>query len=1130
MPAHGSISVTLLNNATVNGTQIAAQADITCTDGYQLNPASGVGSTYTMLCKKKGAVAAWSPLALPNNAIPNCDARKCDVLTAPTNGRVVYTNFDSQGKPLYPSAAIYTCNEKYVLDGLTDAVKHCLTTGKWDSSVVPKCVAVACPTLVVPVNGYIASVSADGKTVTWGCNAGYALNWPYGGSGTTSTCSVTGILAEWNAFPQCLPRTCGSVPNAGNLVIQYTNNQLYPSDALFSCPEGNVLEPAEAGSAACAFAAPGSSVNTWVGAIPTCVAVPCPALHKVANGGDWQYTDVNVGNVKSEATVACDPGYSMTGPATLECISKGSVFTWSADAPKCTPMACLSNPTALTDGVVSVTNNGYYPSSAIFTCNDGFILSDVLKEVSDCELDVNGVPRFPTNNPTCEAVACPGLSNPFNGFVSTAPDGSVAVFECYDNYELYPSPNIPGSQMVYACQKKGTTAAWVPVDPKDPKNFPKCLGKVCPSLPFNVQSPLEVSYSNNGVNEAGPRYPSVAVFSCSGDGYVLTGPRSSTCYFDSNSGQLEWSFLTAYPNCEAVPLPGLAMPEHAASLTVNDMTATITCDPGYFEYTPNGTDTGKTSFNVTARFVGSVAYWDNQSSCKAKKCPELNPSGSLTVTYASVTVTYTNDRVYPSTAIFNCDDGYYLSPAASQSVNCLDTYQWDSSVTIPACYGIPCGPLQTPAFGEIFTTAIDATLGPYAVLYSIVCNEGYEASGPTFFACANPGANVSLSNYNYGGGVVFLDPTGNAIATKSTTHCQPLSCGTPAAVANAVVDVSNAGNYPSSATYTCKVGYVLKNSSAKTARCVTTSPTAVAWNWTTTAPECIAAAVNPYPPPSNGWVDIQIDPDNAIPPNATVYCNDGYGVYLGSSGPSSSYTVVANFSGSSYVWGAIEDQPYCKGLSCDTSKTVSNAVVTFSNNGVYPSNAYIQCKVGYVLSDTRKGVAQCMTDGGIQSNDLGWRFNGAEFSDLLPEDIDFPTCVALSCSVPAAPVNGFVTYGTDANGKTTLKVACNEPYGLSLNGVSYDSIATADYTCSSGEWAPALQNQFPVCLAPDCGDPQSFAVMTTFVTNFNKYPAFGVYKCDATQQIAYYGRIQCTSDGPYAASWKLDPLGNPGCV
>jgi hypothetical protein len=71
------------------------------------------------------------------------------------------------------------------------------------------CAAVACPTLVVPDNGYIDSVSSDGRTVTWACNSGYELKWPNGGSGNTSLCNVTGIRAEWNDFPQCLRKSSG---------------------------------------------------------------------------------------------------------------------------------------------------------------------------------------------------------------------------------------------------------------------------------------------------------------------------------------------------------------------------------------------------------------------------------------------------------------------------------------------------------------------------------------------------------------------------------------------------------------------------------------------------------------------------------------------------------------------------------------------------------------------------------------------------------------------------------------------------------------------------------------------------------------------------------------------------------
>ncbi len=66
------------------------------------------------------------------------------------------------------------------------------------------------------------------------------------------------------------------------------------------------------------------------------------------------------------------------------------------------------------------------------------------------------------------------------------------------------------------------------------------------------------------------------------------------------------------------------------------------------------------------------------------------PCGDLKFPYdPTVTVQYTNDQNFPSTAIFSCPDGYVLSPPA-QSTKCVYDYTIDGTAWIepaspPSC-------------------------------------------------------------------------------------------------------------------------------------------------------------------------------------------------------------------------------------------------------------------------------------------------------------------------------------------------------------------------------------------------------------------------------------------------------------
>ncbi len=61
--------------------------------------------------------------------------------------------------------------------------------------------------------------------------------------------------------------------------------------------------------------------------------------------------------------------------------------------------------------------------------------------------------------------------------------------------------------------------------------------------------------------------------------------------------------------------------------------------------------------------------------------------------------------------------------------------------------------------------------------------------------------------------------------------CAAVSCGTVAPLANGVVTYTNKGNYPSSAVYSCKTGYVLAPSDYAVQTCVVGAGSGTTTKW-----------------------------------------------------------------------------------------------------------------------------------------------------------------------------------------------------------------------------------------------------------------------------------------------------------
>ena len=153
------------------------------------------------------------------------------------------------------------------------------------------------------------------------------------------------------------------------------------------------------------------------------------ACDELPNPQMGQVTKTNNGYYPSSATYSCDVGYDLVGTATRTCDTEGA---WDGSAPACAPIVCDSLQ-APDMGNVTLTNGGRYPSVANYSCDTGYALTGT--ETQSCA--TNG--SWDGSAPACAPIVCDSLQAPDMGNVTLTNGGrypSVANYSCDTGYAL----------------------------------------------------------------------------------------------------------------------------------------------------------------------------------------------------------------------------------------------------------------------------------------------------------------------------------------------------------------------------------------------------------------------------------------------------------------------------------------------------------------------------------------------------------------------------------------------------------------------------------------------------------------------------------------------------------------------
>ncbi|KAM9761548.1 sushi, von Willebrand factor type A, EGF and pentraxin domain-containing protein 1-like [Menidia menidia] len=644
-----------------------------CEEGYQPSPSRPLSCTST---------GSWSEQP------PTCTLVQCQQLSKPPKGSLKCS------KPLgpfsYNSTCVITCDKGYLLDGSPSDTLRCESSGNWNGSE-PSCVAVQCPALQNIENGFIScdgdteSPFSYGKSCSFSCAPGFRLKGP-------KTVSCTSA-AEWSEqIPRCESITCQIPEGDPNLVSECSEalTELHPnSTCSFSCEPGFELQGLN--TAKC------SETGEWDEALPTCIAVQCPALQDIENGfiscdGD---TESRFSYGKS-CSFSCAPGFRLEGPSSVSC---SSAAEWSEQIPRCESITCqIPEGDANLISECSEALTELHPNSTCsFSCEPGF----ELQGLNTAKCSETG--EWNESLPTCIAVQCPALQNIKNGFISCDGDnesrftyGKSCSFSCAPGFLLEGPSSISCS----------SAAEWS-------EQIPRCESITCqiPEGDANL-----VSECSKDLTELHPN--STCSFSCE-PGFELQGLNTAKC---SETG--EWN--ESLPTCIAVQCPALQDIKNGFISCEGDNesrfsygnTCSFSCAPGFRLEGPS-------SVSCT-----SAAEWNEQiPRCESITCQIPEGDANL-VSKCSEALT----ELHPnSTCSFSCEPGFELQ--GLNTAKCSETGEWNEA--LPTCKIVRCKPLKDLENGNVTCSNSETIFNTQCYF---TCNQDYLLDGHKLVNCDHTGS------------------------------------------------------------------------------------------------------------------------------------------------------------------------------------------------------------------------------------------------------------------------------------------------------------------------------------------------------------------------------------------------------
>uniref|UniRef100_A0A0G4HAN7 Sushi domain-containing protein n=1 Tax=Chromera velia CCMP2878 TaxID=1169474 RepID=A0A0G4HAN7_9ALVE len=1169
-------------NVTYTGTGANDRAVYACNTGYVRRGED------TLVCES-GTPDAWAPTFPP---VCNVSGQFCPTnLTAPTNGSIAYSS-DLRA----PSTAVFSCadgfnltatDSSYSISGSGTFSASCTAFGtgqgdvKWDvAGKEPNCTALTCPDLNLTQSpnlqaAYSPTTRVYPATVTFSCADGFVFvvpnntNLTIASDNTTATdsCTASGAVTSWpvgeqaSNLPSCSAVQCPdnhTAPTNGSL--NYTNNRCFPSRAVFTCDDTFEVTGVGGSSTTDTCNATGTSVS-W----PLLSSPPsCSHLNECTLNTHNCHGNATCTNTHGSFTCTCVAGHNGTGVScsdvdecalnTHDCDGNATCANsigsfgcscndgYEGNGTLCAGILCPNSHTAPGNGTFYYSNNRYFPSTATFTCNDGYEITGGGSTTTDtCNATAN-VTSWPRagSPPVCTAVICPdAYTAPTNGTLSYSNGRyfpSIASFTCDAGFKISGG----GDTANDTCTATANVTSW-------PGTQPNCTLQNCPN---------SISAPTNGLLTYTPTdrsFPATALYACN-DGYQLTAHGSAaytitgTTYQDTcaaSGGVVSWPTETTQPTCEGVACPALTAPTNgiltfSPNPAVFPANVTWSCNDGYLLTAPAGASYNITSLNYTDACTASgvTTNWTTlhrAPTCEAVICPD-----SYTAP-VNGTFSYSNNPYFPSTATFTCNDGYEITGGGSTTTDtCSATgivTSWPGAASPPNCTGVACPTtISAPGNGTLVLSPDPAV---YPATATFGCNNGYRLTAPG-------GAFYSIPDLTYvdtcnATGIVTSWPIDAVEPTCEAVIC-PDSYTAPG---NGSFFYTNNRYFPSTATFTCNAGYEITGGGSTTSDTCSATANVTSWPGAGTPPVCTALTCpTSIAAPTNGL--LTFNPSSRVFPATALYeCNDGY--QLTAPG-TATYTVSGTTyqdtclgQGAAVLWPTNSTQPTCEGVACPTTISApgNGTLVLSPDPAVYPATATFGCNDGYRL--TAPGGAF------YSIPDLTYvdTCNATGIVTSWPIDAVEPTCDEVACPVLTAATNGQISFTNNRNYPSQVTYQCNDGYVLTahsggsytVSGLYYSESCLATQNVTS--WAVATVP--PTCDRASCTegtDPQPNALNNTqtkrsntpsgllfdqagfFYTCNNGYSLTSPPTDNGTALTEQNVTFTCTAISPGVAQWQ----------
>ncbi|XP_042320223.1 complement receptor type 2 [Sceloporus undulatus] len=811
----------------------------------------------------------------------------------------------------------YTCNPGYALTG--DAIIYCTDSGIW-SFPTPRCTVVQCPQPPYVQNGAYNSqgtaIFTSGITVKYSCETGYILT-----GEATINCTDSGT---WTfPTPRCEVMHCLLPPRIAHgtyIGVDFT----YGKSVIYICNAGYSL----IGEHVVSCSLQGSHSVNWTEP-PKCKG--CLAPPKIANGrcdtkilgGDFPYGSV--------VTYHCDPGYFLTGSATIHCLSSG---TWDQPVPQCKRRqfsSCVSP--KIQNGKITRSKVEEKSTGMItIECNPGYILkgNHTIRCMSDRMWDspvpicVKGSP-----SPLLSVVQCQQPPHVQNGIhnkqeVTVFTSGMAVEYTCNPGYILtgeatiycidtgtwsFPTPHckevqcpLPpyvqngthsnketavftsGMFVKYSCEPGYTIIGEATIYCTD-------SGTWNPSAPYCgvMHCPVPQKIAHGRYIGEDFTYGKSVIYICDA-GYSLIGDHEVTCILEG-SNSLNWAEPPKCKGCLAPP--EIVNGKHDTEIKEDfpyGSSVTYHCDPGYFL-------TGAATI-----YCLSSGTWDQPvPHCKVKQLVEcsLPPNVQHGKYNASESTKYSSGKFVK----YICEPGYVLKGEAT--IYCTASGKW--SLPVPYCDEIRCQQpphIQNGTYSNLETEAFSSGM---SVRYT--CEAGYSLIGEATIYCIESGS-WSLpaprcevmhcplpprighgkyigENFVYGKSVIYICDAGYSLVGQRVVTCilegsnsvnwteppQCKGCLTPPEIANGKYHngsgILKDFPYGSSVTYHCDPGYFLIG--AGTIYCLSSGL------WDHSVPQCkVIQSAGCTLPEISGGRKINAETVIEVGNNVTLECEEGY--------------------------------------------------------------------------------------------------------------------------------------------------------------------------------------------------------------------------------------------------------------